>query len=580
MAEPLDRDKILDELKSIKQTLNPVMSLLQDFKELKIRNRLSPESNVSVLNLLCTNIKDDIMKEVSVLNTISKKSISDLENSMNNEFKEVYMKFEGTQTNMLNFDGLITQLNDNITSMRGHLNNFYDKLDKFRKELDEKAQSDDVNDIRQKCKLFAMKQDFEELRLDVYDKAELNFVDKIDKRVINLESRMKSFIEINIIDDIKTELRNQSEAYIDLNCVLRNDFGSFKDNYISARQKAEEDFKNLVHKIDTIKKNLNDSIIEVSTRLNKCPWKKDVDKLDYAISLCAKSAQLKNHEETIVPMIEKFTDQVNECIEDVEKFEIIVRRYDEILLEKASKDDIRYLKERLAFYVTLEKFRDEGTRVEEKFRWSQGEIENLHMGVRNLDGITVGLSARCDNLKKEQKDISGLICFIEDIQETLKIKADKIDFHKLIDTTTSKESYDRLLSKVEIIHKQIELNSILNLTLCRTLINNGELSSILIKQRQDLYKKFGGLVSWIKGEMPSIKSSTPFRATPTPTLKAELYLYKEDSAKNLNKTANNSRNNTSSIKIRSKRYMAKLESTSLDLQKDGSIIDALNIRAM
>ncbi|OMJ75550.1 hypothetical protein SteCoe_25284 [Stentor coeruleus] len=579
MAEPVDKDRILDELKSIKQTLSPVMSLLQDFKELKIRNRLSPESNVSVLNLLCTNIKDDIIKEVNVLNTVSKKSISDLENSMNNEFKEVYMKFEGFQTNLLNIDGLITQLNDNITSMRGHLNNFYDKLDKFRKELDEKAQTDDMNDIRQKCKLFAMKQDFDELRLDVYDKAELNFVDKIDKRVINLESRMKNFIEINIIDDIKTELRNQSEAYIDLNCLLKNDFGSFKDSYVSARQKAEEDFKNLVHKIDTSKKNLKDSITEVSTRLAKCPWKRDIDKLDYAISLCAKSAQLKNHEETIIPMIEKFTDQVNECIRDVGKFEIIVRRYDEILLEKASKDDIKFLKERLPFYVTIEKFRDEGNRVEEKFRWSQGEIESLHMGIKNLDGITLGLTARCDYLKKEQKDISGLICLIEDIQETLKIKADKIDFHKLIDITTSKESYDRLLSKVEIIQKQIELNSILNLTLCRTLINNGELSSSLIKKRQDLYKKFGGLVSWIKGELPHFKSTTPFRATPTPTLKAELYLYKEDSAKMLNKTASNSRNNTSSIKMRSKRYMAKLESASLDL-KDGSVIDALNIRAM
>lgn len=578
MAEASTNDRILEEVKMLKQTLTPVMSLMQDFRELKVRNRLSPDSNISVLNLLTANIKDDIMKEVGYLNTSVKKSISDVEHTLGNEIKEIIGKLEVFQTSLQNFDGLTTQMNESITSIKGHLNNFYDKLDVFRTELDEKATIDDMNDIRQKCKHFALRQDVDELKIEVFDKASGSQVERLERRVNFLDTQMDNYIDKKDIDDIQRTLRLQSEAYIDLNCMLREDFLKFKDSFISARSKSEEEFKNLVHKVDTANKHLKDSINELTIKLGKSPWKRDIDKLEYLISLCAKSAHLKTHEEIVFPLLDKFTVQVNESASKIALFESIIQRYDEILLEKAAKDDIRYLKNQLYNYLTSDEFKEEENRIEQRFTWTQSEIETLHSAIKTLDSTALSLSSKCESLKKEHKDITGISALIDEIKTMIQEKADKIDFHNLIDTTSTKEDFDKLLTRVDIVQKQVELGSILNQTLCRTLICTGEQSSSIIKQRQDVFRKMGGLVGWIKGDEIRVKSTIPWRATPT--VKTENFIYKEDSLKTLNRTTCNTRNNTARIKVRPKRYTPKPESVSMDLAKDPGMFDGLNIRVL
>ncbi|OMJ85797.1 hypothetical protein SteCoe_12789 [Stentor coeruleus] len=578
MAEVITNDRILEEVKMLKQTLTPVMSLMQDFRDLKVRNRLSPDSNVSVLNLLTANIKDDIMKEVFHLNNSVKKSISDVEHTFGYEIKEIIGKFEVFQTSLQNFDGLTTQMNESITSIKGHLNNFYDKLDVFRAELDEKATIDEMNDIRQKCKHFALRQDLDELKIEVFDKASGVQVEKLERRVTFLDTRMDNYIDKKDIDDIQTTLRLQSEAYIDLNCMLREDFLKFKDSFVSARTKSEEEFKNLVHKVDTANKNLKDSINELTIKLGKNPWKRDIEKLEYLISLCAKNAHLKTHEEIVFPLLDKFTVQVNESINKISLFESIIQRYDEILLEKAAKDDIRYIKNQLYNYISTDDFKEEISRLDQRFAWTQSEIETLHSSIKTFDNTALTLSSKCESLKKEHKDITGISTLIDEIKAMIQEKADKIDFHNLIDITSTKEDFDKLITRVDIVQKQVELGSILNQTLCRTLICTGEQSSSIIKQRQDVFRKMGGLVGWIKGDEIRVKSAVPWRATPT--VKTEHFIYKEDSLKTLNRTTCNTRNNTARIKVRPKRYTPKPESASMDLVKDQGVFDGLNIRIL
>lgn len=552
MEEPNDNTDSIEQIKLVKQMLIPVMSLLQEFRELKVRNRLSPDSNISILSLLTSSIKEDIMKELKKLKSSAKNSLSNVEQNINIRFKDVHSQIDDVQKNMLNFDALTTQINDSISNVRGHLNTFYDKFDAFKSEIDDRALITEVSEIRLRCKQYALKQDLDELKLEVFDKAAKTHVEKIDTRLNHLDTCMGNYIDKNHIEGIKTELKIQAEAYVDLNCLLREEFISFKDQYSSAKFKSEDELKRLTHKIDTANKQLKESINEVATKLAKSPWKREMEKLDYAISLCAKSSELKKHEEDVYPLLNKFSIQVKDCVEKIAKFENVVMRYDEILLDKASKDDIKFLKSQLPLYVTMNEFKDEKDKIEHKFIWMQDEIETLHSSIKILDAATHNLSLRCDQLKKEQKEVSDFATSIEKLKETTKEKADKIDMHKLIDAMGTKSQFENLLSQIEIVHKQVELGIILNYSLCRTMLNNGEESSNLIIQRKDIFRKMSGLVSWVTGEEHRIKSSVPSRATPT--LKNELYLFKEESFKNLNKTTYNTRNNTARIKMRPKRF--------------------------
>ncbi|OMJ83563.1 hypothetical protein SteCoe_15471 [Stentor coeruleus] len=552
MEEPNDNTYSIEQTKLLKQMLTPVMSLLQDFRELKVRNRLSPDSNISILSLLTSSIKEDIMKELKKLKSSAKNSIYNVEQNTNNKFKDVYSQIDDVQKNLLNFDALTTQINDSISNVRGHLNTFYDKFDAFKSEIDDRALITEVSEIRLQCKQYALKQNLDDLKLEVFDKATKAYVESIDTRLNHLDTCMGNYIDKNHIEEIKTELKIQAEAYVNFNCLLREEFLSFKDQYASFKLKSEDEIKRLTHKIDIANKQLKESINEVATRLSKSPWKREIEKLDHSISLCAKSSELKQHEENTYPLLNNFSVQVKNCVEKIAKFENIVMRYDEILLDKASKDDIKFLKNQLPLYVTINEFKDENNKIEHKFIWIQDKIETQYSNIKILDTSTHNLSLKYDQLKKEQKEVSDFATSIEKLKETTKEKADKIDIHKLIDTMSTKVQFEELLNKIDIMHKQLELGIILNHTLCRTMLNNGEESSNLFIQRKDIYRKLNGLVNWVTGEEHRIKSLVPSRATPV--LKNELYLFKEDSFKNLNKTTYNMRNNTARIKIKPKRF--------------------------
>lgn len=67
-----------------------------------------------------------------------------------------------------------------------------------------------------------------------------------------------------------------------------------------------------------------------------------------------------------MPEIKKFEEKIVDFSIDIEKMQIIVRRFDEIISEKASKLDIEHVYQHIKGYVTNDDFNQFATVINEK----------------------------------------------------------------------------------------------------------------------------------------------------------------------------------------------------------------------
>lgn len=553
--EAPDLEKVLEELQDLKKNISPLLMFVNEMRDLK-----TTQKDAGFLQGLTLKIKDEVLKDVSALNFPLKTSISELHKEIEFNQNEMHNKFDYFQGSLVEFDALTAQTNESIGQVKGHLNKFYDKIDEVRKELEDKSPVSDMNEIKHKIKSFALQNEIDMLKSDLSYKAPKDSIEKLNNYLKNIEKSIAQHVDRNDLDDIKTEIQLKVESYMDLNCLMREDFFSFKDTYLASKLKSDDDFKGLIHKVDAqnqvLKKNLN----KLQEELREKPWKKNIAKVKKELATRAKLVDFKDLENAVYPKLNVCKENIETFAKKVSVFEGILLRYDEILLEKASKDDVKLINSMLELLTKKSEFLETKQNFLKQFQSTDSEIQNLLTSVKSIESSIVSLFSRLEHLKKESKEAASVASSLNMIKTGLDEKVDKIDFYQLIDQTGRKEEVEMLIGKFEVFHKQIELITILSQSLCRTMLSNGESSTIIIKQRQDLYKKMGGLLSWVNGEGPRIRSPVPLRGSPL--VRPELYLCREDSLKTISKT---SRNATTRIKMRPKRYTPRPVFSSFDL---------------
>ena len=250
-----------------------------------------------------------------------------------------------------------------------------------------------------------------------------------------------------------------------------------------------------MNRIETHNKFIKDSIVKTQQKLAKKPWTKETLKISQSLENYSKKTEFRTLEEAVYPMISNTNKKIEQFTLKILEFEKIVQRYDEILLEKASKDDLKYIQTQLPLFTLLDDFTKSKDKTNSKLKQMDLDIESLTSFTKTLEEISSSLSTRLEHIKKENREAANISSMLSGLKEQISEKADKIDFHKLLDSMGNKEEVFRILEKLELFQKQIELGSILNQTLCRTMLSSGESYTTIVKQRNDIYRKMTGLVS-------------------------------------------------------------------------------------
>ena len=96
---------------------------------------------------------------------------------------------------------------------------------------------------------------------------------------------------------------------------------------------------------------------------------------------------------------------------------------------------------------------------------------------------------------KENIDVSLLSKTLQDLREVVNRKANKEDIYEIYDIMGRKIEIYSLAESTNVFKKQLELCAVLVLTLCKTLVKNGENPIIIKKTREELLTSLNSLVN-------------------------------------------------------------------------------------
>lgn len=323
---------------------------------------------------------------------------------------------------------------------------------------------------------------------NLYYEESKNFITTPEARRINEEFR----------DEIQNKLDNYTSKeglreYADrVHRELKDIMESYKESHI----RNEKTFSQLRKDLASLVKNFESE-----------PWKEHVDTFKEILYRKADKEELRtlNHEVKIP--LAKFGKSIEEFKEEIMKFNLVLARFDELLLSKASKEDIY----RLDHTVSLMNLKADSRKSEQDLAIQISNInlciEHHKQAIEFLKQQVIKALNKDSPLLAYNKEFGIITEQINDLNETLKSKADKADYLTLLENISRKDDVSRIKDLSSKLHKTLEVLIVLMQALTKSTLQSAETATTKDKNRTQIYKHLMSLLKWVsKNDPPDVEN--------------------------------------------------------------------------
>ncbi|CDW78660.1 UNKNOWN [Stylonychia lemnae] len=414
-------------------------------------------------------------------------------------------------------------------------NQKYDQINKDQTAI--KSQVDIVKDIRAQMSTFLQKID---------EKASY-------QNLRNLEYQLEDYVKFSALKAVADNLAYKCEV---------SDFENFKNefkytqNHIIQLQQAVNSFQQYQEKMEqNLKENSNDSekrlkniekeiMKQNQDLIGKINSAKDILKnymkeqehttqqiehkifekasvnqmselKEYMIEKYALTSTLRDLRKEVVPLVQEFKKKMEIHDESYVQMKEMVRRFDEVLSEKASKMAINELQFHVEQHYVKKKYWDKlQEEINKTIEQQQNTVKLMQESVRMFE---VNMSEEISNAVKKalakamanyERVLNQFSKFFdqEELNKTLERKVDVEVVQTLQDIKANKVDLEGCLNLIESLHSRLKHMSILSVEMARSLLpikssNNfqtAESKNSLISRRDFLFKQAQVTAAWIE----------------------------------------------------------------------------------
>lgn len=505
---------LTQEFYDLRLALSPLLVFVDDIKALKRSRRISEDSSITLLSLLALEIKEDVITTVRSLQMEESKKLRDVEVQLKEIQKETRDKVYDQTQQITNLEMDFHSLGDMISRQGGFIENQNKNFDSFKKDLGEKASSNELLEFKKTLKRYTPIGDFNHLSNQVIELASKSSVELIRKELINLEKRVKIYVTQEELVNVMKKNEEALKDFMNKKFLCTDKFEEEKVFTVKRFDRLEEDIQSLYQKNDALSEAIRKKLKEVIEIIKKRPWDSDVQHLQNQIDECSSKSEFRTLLNFVNPKIESFSYTITEMNGKVFQFEKILERYDEILLEKASKDDVRQINAKLPTFALLTKLNDLNDRIKSESVYNSQKFVEIASRAEEQAGNISNIFQKIEAIRRDNMEVSSIASTLISFSEKLTEKADKSDIYLIYDVMGRKEDILAIKELEETAKKQFEMIVIILQSLCRTMLKGGEAPADIRKQRSHLYRNLTGLLSWINGEEPNRTRATPSCKSP------------------------------------------------------------------
>ena len=211
----------------------------------------------------------------------------------------------------------------------------------------------------------------------------------------------------------------------------------------------------------------------------------------------AKIIELQKHKETIVENLDDFKGIMNGFGKRCDVFEKILERFDEVLLDKAAKDDVSEVKKFMKLLAKNEEVEKFNRDILRSFNDVELRFEGIIKNFNKSEELMSQVNASFRNFKSENKDNIQIKNNILDLQNLIESKAEKIDFLSISENIVKRDEVNVIKNNIDVMHRQLEMLVIIGQAVIKTMIKSSDSAVTKNKQRLELLRNIGALLNWV-----------------------------------------------------------------------------------
>jgi hypothetical protein len=279
---------------------------------------------------------------------------------------------------------------------------------------------------------------------------------RVDREVELVKNRVNQLASLDFVQDglskVIVELR--SELNREKNFLSRK-VSKLKENNSENKEKIEGVKQSIKQTNEIVSKRIHEIVEMIQDR----PWRDDLQVLDSELKNKASFQQLEDVKSLYEPKINAIVQQNQEITEDLKDYSDVMARFDEVILTKSSKEDLKVLQKIMKTLAKRQEIEEVFEENSQSFKKIEEKLKNISKIVEDVNDRITAYHSISALLKTQTKDYSKMMESIKSINETLKYKADKSDIYGIFDVVGYRDDIVALASHLEHI-KELFLQTV------------------------------------------------------------------------------------------------------------------------
>lgn len=497
----LEMSQLKDSQTAIRQELLDLLPILKDFKGLLQRKPLFERSTFVYLSPLAKEIKADIMREVTSKIIGPTEEIKTLKQEIRSALQEVEEKTGGFSNSILDLSTILKDIQKNNEILNENIDLMQKNIDDAREDLLLKAPYYEITRLVEKLSTKATIEELQETKELIASCPTSEQVEKLFFDLDVLNQQITSFASQDMVKEMEigliSNVDNKFEQYINIKTL--NEEIDKVVGLVRETNETIEFFKNRQEKLAGSHKR---EVEKIQKLLQTRPWTKDIELLSTFIDDKADQKDLEKFKNEFSPQVRFLDEKVNLFGKKIEGFDRVLERYDEIILDKASKVDVFEIKEflpKLLLSIDFQHFKEIDSKQKQVF---DEKLSLAHTSVQDVEIQISKFNATYKQFKTHFKDFMTKFLGVKDLEYQLDSKADKSDIYAMFDCTSRREEVKMVTQSLEVFHKQLEMAVMFQMVIVKTLLKTTDSSMIKIRQRNEAFSSLNSLFEWISQSIP------------------------------------------------------------------------------
>ena len=375
MDDPIT--EIKSEIDKIKNLIGDITSFFNEIKDLRRNLHISAESSISVVNIIILAAKEKILKDVNGLVMITEDKLNFFTEETRENTKNLIERLENNKKHSENIEFDIKNLEELIVRQNTIMDRFRKDSETLKKDVNEKVDFLEFLKLQKSLKSYSQSDEVQDLKSKLADFAEKTSIELIKKEIKGINKKISEHstkTEIGVkFENVEKEMMNKFYE----NFTSKKVFDEEIHNIDKSLNKHDDDNRAVWKKVDMITEGFKRKIAELFDIINAKPWDAEIKKISLNLDKTVSKEEIKKFFDEFASKFSKIGKNLTEIVAAQNKFESVIERYDEIFLEKASKDDFSFLSKKLEKCITISEYKDQQDSFNSKFSLINSSINEL-----------------------------------------------------------------------------------------------------------------------------------------------------------------------------------------------------------